>query len=148
MTHQPTRHVTLVCGPPCSGKTTWVGAHASPDDIVVDHDALARHLGSTRYYTHGPHLRGQAERYVAQLLRHVATMEHGTAWVIRTAPTATHRVRLAHYLRATRTVLLLPPMPELLTRARARPARRETTKAIKVWLARYTPRDGDEVITD
>ena len=31
---------TIVCGPPASGKTTYVNAHRQPGDVVVDMDAL------------------------------------------------------------------------------------------------------------
>lgn len=142
-----TRHVVLVCGPPCSGKTTWVQHHAASGDLVVDHDAVAQRLGSTRHHNHDAQLRQQAEQHVAQLLHHVATMEHGTAWVIRTAPRAGHRARLARYLRADRVVVLAPPLPELLARAQARPAKAEARRAIRSWVSRYEPRDGEDVIT-
>lgn len=31
----------VVCGPPDSGKTTWVAQHAQPFDLVWDYDAVA-----------------------------------------------------------------------------------------------------------
>jgi hypothetical protein len=33
--------LTVVTGPPCSGKTTWVRFHAQTDEIVIDLDELA-----------------------------------------------------------------------------------------------------------
>lgn len=33
--------LTVVVGPPCSGKSTWVLEHAEPGDIVIDFDRLA-----------------------------------------------------------------------------------------------------------
>lgn len=33
--------ITVVTGPPCSGKSTYVRTHARPGDIIVDFDAIA-----------------------------------------------------------------------------------------------------------
>jgi len=33
--------LTVVTGPPASGKSTWVLAHARPTDVVIDYDRLA-----------------------------------------------------------------------------------------------------------
>ncbi|MFC3238240.1 HNH endonuclease, partial [Streptomyces nitrosporeus] len=44
--------VTLVCGPPCSGKTTYVRDRAQGGDLVVDWDALAQALGSPHPWDH------------------------------------------------------------------------------------------------
>src|SRR5690606_407861 len=35
------RVLYVVTGPPASGKSTWVRAHAKPGDVVVDYDILA-----------------------------------------------------------------------------------------------------------
>ncbi len=44
MTAKPSRYV--VCGPPDSGKTTWVTHRAVPGDIVWDFDDVAAILGN------------------------------------------------------------------------------------------------------
>jgi hypothetical protein len=38
--------LTIVTGPPCAGKTTYVAQHAQPGDIIIDFDAMARALGA------------------------------------------------------------------------------------------------------
>lgn len=108
------RTVTLVAGPPCAGKTTYVTERAQPGDLVLDQDAL----GATEYNR-------QLER--------VATMDSGAAWVIRCAPGPTRREDLARRIRATDTVLLLPPLEVLLTRAIHRPNRRRQIQAVRKW---------------
>lgn len=37
--------VTVVSGPPCSGKSTFVDEHREPGDVVVDLDRIAHALG-------------------------------------------------------------------------------------------------------
>ena len=38
--------ITIVLGPPCGGKSTYVAEQAQSGDVVVDYDALAQALGS------------------------------------------------------------------------------------------------------
>ena len=57
--------LTVVTGPPCSGKSTYVRQHARPGDIVIDFDTLAQALGSPTPHDHsGPtrHVTIQARR--------------------------------------------------------------------------------------
>lgn len=39
--------LTIVCGPPCSGKTTYVDQHASPADTRIDFDTIAHEIEPT-----------------------------------------------------------------------------------------------------
>lgn len=141
-----TRHVVLLCGPPCSGKTTYARQHARPGEIVADFDAYAIGAGSPRRHLHSKRYREAAGYRMAQAEHWIATTDDVQAWVIRTLPHAAAREALAHHLRATSVVVLLPPLPVLLHRAQHRPS--DTARRIHQWLARYTPRDGDVVITD
>lgn len=43
--------LTVITGPPCSGKTTYIREHAQPGDVRIDFDELAQALGSP--VTHG-----------------------------------------------------------------------------------------------
>jgi hypothetical protein len=43
--------LTIVTGPPCSGKSTYVQQHALQGDVIIDFDRLAQAFGS--HVTHG-----------------------------------------------------------------------------------------------
>lgn len=46
--------LTVVTGPPCSGKTTYVRTNAQLGDIVIDFDNLAEAFGSPTRHGHSP----------------------------------------------------------------------------------------------
>ncbi|MGK5529350.1 AAA family ATPase [Streptomyces sp. URMC 129] len=127
--------VTLVCGPPCSGKTTYVAERAEPGDLVVDWDALAVALGSPGPHAHPPALRpfiAEARDAVVARLERRHDIER--AWIIATAPRAADRERLA----PGASVVILAVEEEECAR-RARRARRPagTLEAIEAWWRTY-----------
>lgn len=140
--------VTLVSGPPCAGKSTWVGQHAGPGDLVLDFDVIARgELGSRSKWDHTPWVWRETERLIRERMR--ALGAHGAdrpSWVIRSIPDGYTRAVVAGNIRATRRVLLLPPRAVLDGRAGARPDPAETRSAITRWFTEYTPDQGDEVL--
>ncbi|MFE7747060.1 hypothetical protein ACFU5M_32675, partial [Nocardia sp. NPDC057455] len=80
--------ITVVIGPPCAGKTTHVQANASPSDIVIDFDRLARALGSPVEHGHSPaHLRATLAAWKAAVTATLAARPTG-AWIIHAQPTA------------------------------------------------------------
>lgn len=125
------RHVVLVTGPPCAGKTTFVRANAAAGHLIVDRDELA---GS--------------ERSMAMQMQRVANMSTGSAWVIRCVPDPLDRAGLAARIRADETLVLLPDAHTLTTRAMARPHARGAVAAVRKWLAAYSPHEGDTLLTD
>lgn len=141
-----TRRVTLIAGPPCSGKTTYARTHAAPDDTVADLDIIAMQLGSPRQWHHEDETRHEAEGFMRARMAAIARMATGTAWVIRCVPESQRRTSLAHAIGATRVLVLLPPTPTLVARARQRPQRAHTLRAIHAWLERYRSCQLDELI--
>lgn len=147
-----TRQVTLVCGPPCSGKTTWVADHATPGDTILDIDVLAKLCGSSREHGHeGRHYRAAQTEYDA--LCEVVLASPATAWVIRGAPEPEKRRKVADACGATRTVVLLPSRDILHARALQRDDSEpdtagDTMRAITRWHRRYKPDRGDVLITN
>lgn len=108
------RRVVLVAGPPCAGKTSYVQARAQPGDLILDADQLG-------------------EQAMRRGLARVARLTNGTAWVIRCAPGPQRRHQLADQIRATDTVLLVPPADVLRARAKQRPGARRTLGAVSQW---------------
>lgn len=113
------RPVTVVAGPPCAGKTTYVQAQAAPGDLVVDYDALAAALGSPDSHAHPEALKAfAAEARAAVLARLRRPSEIGRAWVTTTSHTP-------EALLAGADVVLLQASPaqcHARARAAARPA--------------------------
>lgn len=140
--------VTLVCGPPCAGKSTYVAEQANPGDTVLDIDVLAKLNGSPRDHGHeGRYYRAAQVEY--QALCELVRTSTVAAWVIRGAPEPAARQKLAEACGATRIVVLLPPRDVLYTRALERDqdsAAVDTMKAITNWHRRYKPARGDVLI--
>lgn len=132
--------VTLVAGPPCAGKNTYVTQHAEPSDTVVDYDAIMAGLTGRPMHEHDEARMDEAlairDQQISQLL---ASGKRG--WVIASAPSARDR----HQYR-TNVVLLMPTMPEAIARCRVeRPAGWETY--VRRWYERYEPDDRDTLPT-
>jgi hypothetical protein len=129
--------VVLLCGPPCSGKTTLARYLAQPGDLLLDFDDIARSLGSPELWLHPEPYKTDAE----QVMRHyMATIGDQQAYVIRAAPKPEQRAAWAQWLGAE-CYLLNPGVDECLRRAATRPPR--TKKSIRSWYWKYRPWAGD-----
>jgi hypothetical protein len=109
--------LTIVTGPPCSGKTTYVHQHALPGHIIVDFDAIAQAVGSPVGHGHDRQIWKVAiEARDAAIKAAVGQHRQGaTAWVIDSRPTEPAR---QSYLKAgARIVDLTAPAHELHRRA-------------------------------
>ena len=114
---------TIVCGPPASGKTTYVRNHAVPGDTIIDLDTILASIqpGYTHWST--PEIEGQllsrAIRARNTMLGQLKRKTDGKAWFIVAAPTQKERDWWAAKLAGT-VVLLHPGLDELKRRAIAR----------------------------
>lgn len=142
------RSVVLVCGPPCGGKSTWVGQNARPGDLVLCVDTFAREAGSDVTHNHaGRYYRAGEDRFWTEV-EQIRRARDVRAWVIRCAPTALDRHQLARASGATRAFIVAPPISVVRRRAIHRDHPPDATlRAIDSWYRRYTPGRGQLIRT-
>ena len=134
--------VTLVCGPPGSGKTTYVRQHMYPDDLVLDLDALCAALSGCQLH-HAPvsilSFACEARDAILRRLESASRVRH--AWVIACLPDASDRRAVAARLHASVLVCDVPAA-ECVARLAAdatRPPGSSLEAAVRDWWDAYTP---------
>lgn len=127
--------IHVVTGGPCSGKTTHVAEHRTPESIVVDLDALAHALGYPHHQlewndTHPVHEAAHRARW--SIINAVLTGKVRTeTWIIDSDPSDTMR---AKYRRVrARFHHLEPGRDECLARAERAGRPDSTLEAINLW---------------
>lgn len=137
--------MTLVCGAPCSGKTTLAQRLASTEGgQVLDFDAIAVELGSPHPWEHSPSIREQAEVTMRMRMRRLALDCGANTYVIRSLPEPARREAVAERLSAARVWVLDPGLDVCLARAQADARPRGTAQAIRAWYGRYEPAEVDQ----
>jgi 5-methylcytosine-specific restriction enzyme A len=143
--------VTLVCGPPAAGKTTWVNSRLTSADIVVCLDECRLSVGGTPWDQDRGILR-QALRHRDQLLHTLAHKQGcgGIAYVIISAPTEGERAAWGKVLGITtppyhgQVVLMATPAETCIARLKADPRRRHVLQhqilAVLEWHRLYKAR--------
>jgi hypothetical protein len=109
--------ITVITGPPCSGKTTYAREHAGPGDVIVDFDVIAQALGSAAAHDHDPRLREIAAAAWSAAVDRAAGRTGIAVWIIDARPTP--RRRRQYRLARARIVSLGAPAAELHRRADA-----------------------------
>lgn len=132
----------IVCGPPCSGKTTW--AEQQTPGRVLDYDAVFCEVTGLPLYVQPEEHRATVDAVFRQRLESFAGGS-----IIRMAPKKQHRATLRR-LHNARSVVLLAPPEVCLTRLEAsdRPAEMKAAHraAIARWWQDYQPGQHDVVI--
>lgn len=111
------RQVYLVWGPPCAGKSIYVGKTARPGDLIVDVEAIYKALSPTRT----PKVLGDVIRVRDLLIDSIARRQGHwlDAWVVGGYPIKAERERLIDRLGAI-PIFLAYPKGEMLERERRR----------------------------
>lgn len=145
--------LTIVCGPPGAGKSTWVRERAGPADLVICMDTLARaHLGADRRVSLEPEQVGDVLRLrnemLGDLMRRSARGRWPHAWLIALEPEAQWRAWWQATVRPERVVVLATPAAECKRRVAADAAggdarSSEVARLIDRWWSSYSPSPGD-----
>lgn len=114
-----TRHIFVVWGSPCAGKSEYVRANAGKNDIVIDIDALYDAVGVQGN-------RGAVKNNVMQLYRSLVDMirtRNGRwrcAWIVRTLPLPIDRDMIVRDLGGGELIHIDTPMDVCMERAKNR----------------------------
>jgi len=102
--------ITVITGPPCSGKTTYARQHAKPGDLIIDFDEIAQALGSPSTHEHPPHIREVTAAAWAQAIRRAIELRK-PAWIIDSRPKPD---RMERYRAARATIVPLSATADIL----------------------------------
>jgi hypothetical protein len=85
--------LTIITGPPCAGKSTYLQQHARPGDIIIDFDRLAQALGSPVTHGHGEHIwKVTIEARDTAITTAVRCHARGArAWIVDSKPPSSRR---------------------------------------------------------
>jgi hypothetical protein len=142
--------VTVVCGPPGAGKTTYVTSRAKPLDLIIDLDRILGALAlSEEHLKPGYLLRCAWEARDAIHAYLLKCRDVPRAWIVEGAPTPERRASLRDRFRAD-VILLLPTREQCKERVRKDENRDQTgdwDKWIDDWFDKYSPSGLDIVIS-
>ncbi len=103
--------VTVVIGPPASGKSTWVREHARYGDVIIDFDTIARALTTDTDTTDRQRVPANLLSRATMAARQAAirtclTARDGKAFIIHATPTTED---LLKYARRGATITVIDP---------------------------------------
>ena len=128
--------VVLVCGPPASGKTTYVAKRAQPGDVVIDLDDILESLGAQRW-TNDKAALSRAIAIRNDRLRSLATTAGGTAYLIAGAPSQSEREAWRRALGNVTVVILRTAASTCIARIAADPNRNHAAEKLKQAVANW-----------
>jgi hypothetical protein len=142
--------LTIVCGPPASGKNHYVRQHARRTDLIIDLDAIAHELSGERMH------RWSRDRWLDMALRKRNALLGSlskqpawpAAWLIVSEPKAHHRAWWAETMKPTAIVVVEADEAACMAHA-AHDADRDkhhTRLMVRRWWSEYTRRSGDQVV--
>lgn len=151
--------LTVVCGPPGSGKSTYVRTAARSGDLVICFDQIAtsmfgrngeRRIQGSMTVDQMLDVLRRRNTLIAGLMRASARDSWSSAWIILTEPEAAHRQWWRDTTGAD-IVVLATPEAECLHRIEAddRAGDRRgigARSAISEWWKKYTPAAGETII--
>lgn len=139
--------LTIVCGPPGSGKTRYVEQHAQQGDTIIDLDYIKARLSGQPIYHVAPSWFERAMWERNRMLAQLAHTHAGRAWFIAGAPTPEERDHWANHLKPESIIVLTVPVAKCMQRI-ANDTRRPNQaqrfeRVVRDWWRDYEPRAGD-----
>jgi hypothetical protein len=139
--------LTIVCGPPASGKSTYVRDHAATFDLVIDLDVIAAQISGEPLHGWDRDRWLNAALYRRnEMLASLSRPSHcKAAWFIVSEPKARHRQWWQDTLKPQRIIVMEADELRCMANA-AKDGDRDmnrTETAIMTWWANYEPRVGE-----
>ncbi len=130
--------LTVIVGPPASGKSTWALANAKPTDIVIDYDRLALALSGLRTDTHdhAPAVnavtRAARNAAIDTAIKNAATTD---VYLIHSNPGPD---RLNHYRQQGATIKVIDPGRDIVMSRCAKERPRRMLTVVDEWYRKWT----------
>lgn len=75
--------IHIITGPPCAGKTTYIGNHAKAGDLIVDYDELAMTLGSAEKWNPVGIVQRATQKARAAAIKAATNNPKAESWIIQ-----------------------------------------------------------------
>lgn len=128
--------VSIVCGPPAAGKSTYVRANAGPVDTVIDFDVIRKAVGGDKWDLR-PEINDRAFMARDQIIRSLHEKRAGRAWLIVMAPTKAERAAWRDALGNVTEVMIAPPKEVCFAQMRLDPDRRASAQRQRIAIDRW-----------
>ena len=141
--------VTVVCGPPGSGKTSYVGQRAAWGDLILDMDTLYQALSGRGWYDKPPGLLSYVFAARDGALKRLEARRDADAWIVTGGALRKDREELRGRFDAEVIVLETSAVTCLLRIAedeRRVGQLEEWMPRVLSWWQEYEPSDADTVI--
>lgn len=142
--------VVIVCGPPASGKSTYVENNKAPGDIQIDMDQIVTETGgASRTSSRAARIEALMERN-RRLQDAVTHAKTGTIWFVTTCPRPRDRERWSRQLHTTDIRLIKPSIAKCVERINNNPDRKANQytqmQILYKWWNQYQPSSLDRVL--
>lgn len=140
--------ITILCGPPGSGKSTYVNEHMRRGDLLIDFARLNLAINPTLHRAHENlvYIWEARDHLYEQLLKPTKLRR---AWIIECAAKRERRQYLRSYFKGSRLIVMETPAHICLDRI-AKDATRDNnadwTHLVHEWWQDYEPNDYEERI--
>ena len=124
-------NITVIIGPPCAGKSTYIQSKAATGDVLIDYDAIAKAIGNKSSHNATGSIRDIALSMRWRAIYSITEGIEDDAWIIHTAP---NESLIKEYAEAGAVFQILDPGIEAcIERAKQDERPEETIEVIQQW---------------